>query len=136
MNNRKKIVGLGFLTYLLGIIIFLLVSYLVFIVTPKHEDWELFTFNMFGCLLIYGAAIIPYLMFFLLTNFKKIKNYLVIIVLILSIELVSLVITQESIIISILTTMVTDKNYILIAYPLVIVFSYIISKRFLNVKFL
>ena len=136
MNNRKKIIGLGFLTYLLGIIIFLLANYLMFIVIPKYKDWELFSFNLFGCLILYGSAIIPYLMFFLLINLKKIKNYLVIIVLLLSIELMSLVITKESIIISILTTMVVNKNYILIVYPLAIVLSYIVSKKFLNIKFL
>ena len=45
MESRKKLFSLGILTYTLGILLFTIVSYAMFILLPKIKDWELFSFN-------------------------------------------------------------------------------------------
>ncbi len=135
MENRKKLFGLGILTYALGVVLFLIVNYLVFIVLPKIEDWELFSFNFYGSLLLYGLAIIPYILFALLIKLNIVKSYIIIVVLILSVELISFLVAGQSIIVTILTSMKSNGNYILIAYPLILLISYFVSKRILRVSF-
>ncbi len=135
MKSRKKLVGLGILTYVLGIVIFLVISYLVLVFLPEIEDWELFGFNFYGVLLFYGVAILPYLLFASLIKLDKVKTYLVLGVMFLSVELISFLMSGQSIIISIFTDMLDNENYILIAYPLTLLISYFISKRILRVKF-
>ncbi|MCC4230056.1 hypothetical protein [Zunongwangia profunda] len=135
MKSRKKLVGLGILTYVLGIVIFLVISYLVLVFLPEIEDWELFGFNFYSVLLFYGVAILPYLLFASLIKLDKVKTYLVLGVMFLSVELISFLMSGQSIIISIFTDMLDNENYILIAYPLTLLISYFISKRILRVKF-
>lgn len=135
MKSRKKLFGLGVLTYVLAIILFLIISYTTFVILPEIEDWELFSFNFYAVLLFYGIAILPYLLFASLIKLGILKNYLVLGVIILSVELISLVISGQSIMASIFTDMLENKNYILIAYPLTILISYFISKRALKIKF-
>jgi len=135
MESRKKLFSLGILTYLLGILLFLIVSYIMFILLPKIKDWELFSFNFYGSLLFYGVATLPYLLFASLIKLDKVKSYMVIAVILLSVELISFIISGQSIIVTILTSMKSSENYILIAYPLVLLISYFISKRILRIKF-
>jgi hypothetical protein len=53
-------------------------------------------------------------------------------IMLVSMEIVSLLIAGESIMISIFTTMIKDKNYILLAYPSLLVICYYISKKILK----
>ena len=108
---------------------------LVLVFLPEIEDWELFGFNFYSVLLFYGVAILPYLLFASLIKLDKVKTYLVLGVMFLSVELISFLMSGQSIIISIFTDMLDNENYILIAYPLTLLISYFISKRILRVKF-
>jgi hypothetical protein len=135
MESRKKLFSLGILTYTLGILLFTIVSYAMFILLPKIKDWELFSFNFYGCLLFYGVAILPYLLFASLIKLDNIKPYMLIAVILLNVELISFLISGQSIIATILTSMKSSENYILIAYPLVLLMSYFISKRILKINF-
>ena len=88
-----------------------------------------------GCLLFYGVAILPYLLFASLIKLDNIKPYMLIAVILLNVELISFLISGQSIIATILTSMKSSENYILIAYPLVLLMSYFISKRILKINF-
>lgn len=135
MESRKKLFKLGILTYVLGILLFLIVCYVMFILLPKIKDWELFSFNFYGSLLFYSVAILPYFLFTSLIKLDKVKSYMVIAVILLSVELISFIISGQSIMATILTSWKSRENYILIAYPLVLLISYFISKRLLKINF-
>lgn len=135
MENRKKLFSLGVLTYILSILLFLTISFVIFILLPKISDWELFSFNLYGGLLFYGLAILPYSLFASFVKLDKVKSYIIIVVLLFSTELVALVISGKSILLAIITSMVKDENYILLAYPLVLIMSYFIIKRILRISF-
>jgi hypothetical protein len=132
MTSKKKLITLGALTYLLSIALFQIVNYISFIIIPKHKDWELFSFNFYGSILFFGLAMIPYALLILLINKKRIKYSIIVLIMLVSMEIVSLLIAGESIMISIFTTMIKDKNYILLAYPSLLVICYYISKKILK----
>lgn len=135
MLTRNKLLGLGVLTYLLGMLIFLIVNCLRFLILPKIQDWQLFSFNFFGNLMFYGIAILLYLFAASIVALNKIKSYMVIVFILLSFDIISILISGQSIWISIFANMKSDENYILLAYPLVLVVSYFLSKRILKVNF-
>ena len=136
MITKKKLAGLGFATYGLATALIISISFFVFILYPRIEDWELFSYNFYGAVLIYGGSVIPFLVFTYLVKLEKLNSLLIIAVLIASAELVSLIISGgELVLLSIFTTMFKDENYILLAYPLSLVLSYFIMSKLLKVDF-
>ena len=136
MTSRKKLVGLGFTTYGLATALIISVSYFVFILYPRIEDWELFSYNFYGAVMIHGVSLIPFLLFVYLIKLEKLNSFLVLAVLIVSAELASLVISGgESILLTIFSSMLKDENYMLLVYPFSLVASFFIMRKLLKIDF-
>jgi len=132
--NQKKIIGLGFISYAIATIIVLISSYVLHVLMPEHEDWELFSFNLFGSITLFAASIVLLaISSFILKNIK-LSKVLFLIILIVLLEISSIAIAGNSIILTIFTTMAKDNNWIMIAYPIAVVLGYLISMRIINIK--
>ena len=133
MITQKKLAGLGFGTYGLATALVISVSYLVLIFFPRIEDWELFSYNFYGSIFIYGLALFFYLIFLSLIKPDRIKWYSIFLVLFIGMEVSALVQAGASITFSIFTTMVMDENYILLAYPIFLILSFVIFLKLLRI---
>lgn len=131
MNKQK--IRLSIFIYLISIILFNIINYIYFIIYPRIEDWELFSYNFFGSLIFFISSAILFSIFLLILNNKKLNEYLISITLIILLEVSSILIASQSILYTIATTMIEDSNYILIFYPIVILFSYQFCKRVLKI---
>ncbi|TCI84446.1 hypothetical protein [Tenacibaculum sp. M341] len=132
--NRKKIILLGTLTYILGLILFNIFNYTLNIVLPEFKDWELFSFNFYGSLLFYIISMVLYIILFILVKTLKINSLILLVILVLLPEIPAIFMAGNSIIISIFTTMVKDQNYTLLLYPLTIIIAYFLSKKIIDLK--
>jgi|GEM_PF-4332960 len=123
-------------TYLIAIPIFLILNFLKFIVIPKIADWELFSFNLYTCLILF---IISSLIFFLLGLIikRRINIYIIFALTMILPDIISLTLSGESIYINIFTSMVRNDNYILIAYPVSLIISFLIiikKSKFIGIE--
>lgn len=133
MINQKKIIGLGTLSYIISIIILLLSSYVIFILLGSNEDWELFSFNFFAAIGFYGLSILLLTVTSFIIKKLKIDNIIFLILLLILLEISSLIIAKDSITLRIFSTMIEDKNWILLMYPIAVILSFFISKRILKI---
>ena len=98
---------------------------LMFLVFTKINDWELFSYNFFGSFIIYSLSFLIYFILSLFLNFIISNFVFKLLTLLLLVDFVSLLIAEKSMILTIFTNMIKDKNYILIFYPLSIFISLI-----------
>lgn len=126
--ERNKLKTIGIATYLAAIPIFLVLSFLLFIAFSKIIDWELFSFNLYTCMVLF---LLSSLVCFLLSfGIKQMNNYLLAALVMILPDLISLIVSGDSIYVNIFSTMVKDDNYILLAYPISLLVSFfIISKN-------
>lgn len=122
MRLDKQNIGFSVRWYFITLIIFNCFSCLIFLVFTKNNDWELFSFNFFGSFIIYTLSFLVYFILSLFLNFINSNSLFRLITLLVLIDLVSLFIAEKSIALSIFTNMVKDENYILLFYPLSLIF--------------
>ncbi len=135
MISQKKIIGLGFLSYGIASVIVLISSYILLVLLPKHEDWELFSYNLYGSIILFTASIVLLAISSFFMKNIKLNNVLILIILIILLEVSSIIIAENSIILTVFTTMAEDGSWFLIAYPVAIVIGYFISKKALKITF-
>jgi hypothetical protein len=131
MKNTNKNIKLVIMTYLLGILMFNILSYLINIIIPNNADWEIFSFNLFGSLSFYGIALIIFIGLSFIISFDKIKKIILLLFLIFLVEISCLLITSESITFELLKIISLEKNksynYTLLLYPTTLLTTFIIS---------
>jgi len=118
MKLNKQDIEFSIKWYFTTLIIFNCFSCLIFLVFPENKDWELFSFNFFGSLIIYTLS---FLIFFGLSKFLDFINrgsFSRLITLLILMDLISIFIANKSIVFSIFTSMIETENYILLFYPL------------------
>lgn len=124
MSNREKSI-FCIKWYLTTLFIFNSFNFLLFLVIESNKEWELFSFNFFGSVAIYTLSFLLYKALTLLFDFVT-KNFVYqFITLCVLIELLSLFF-NESIIVSIVSDMTSNGNYILLFYPISLFVSLII----------
>ncbi len=127
--NQKDIFFLGVRTYSLAIVIFNLFNSIVFLFYPKVKDWELFSYNFYGCLLFFFLSMILFSITSFLSRFLKFNSLFLLLIMIFLIEISAFIIADTSIA-KLILDIVTGKNnnYIMMFYPLSVIISYVFVK--------
>lgn len=126
--NLKRIVKIIIFTYVIGIVIFNVMNYLIFIAFPKVKDWELFSYNFYGSLIFYSISAVLFYLISWIYDIEKLGEIKASIILIVLLDISSILVAGQSILLTIVTTMISDRNYILVFYPIIILITYKVSK--------
>ena len=108
-------------SYLFLILIFTVINFLIHIVSNKIANWEFFSYNFFGSIIVYLlVSIFCYLLFMI---FPKVIYHPVygLFFLLIFLELSFFLISGTSLSYVILKYMVPEKNYIMLFYPLCLI---------------
>ena len=113
-------------SYAITLIIFNFFNYLIFLILNQNKDFELFSFNLFGSFIFYTFSFCVFYIFSLFLNLRNLNLFSKFIFLFILVEFCSLFFAQKSITVSIFTNMINQRNYILLFYPLSLIFSLIV----------
>lgn len=126
---------LGLSTYLLAMIFFSIFTYLEFIIIPDNENWEMFSYSIYGNISFYGLAIVLYIIISYIINLNKFNDYILLLILILLIELSTLIITQKSLVVSAYEEFLKEgNNYNIILYPILVIVFFFICRIILGLN--
>ena len=116
--------------YLQLVVIFNLINFVIHIVLNKVADWELFSYNFFGSIIVYLLVSILCYLFWRVFP-KAIFHPLFGVLLLVFLEFSFLTISGTSLTYAILNHMLAEQNYILLLYP----FCLILVGIYIKLKF-
>ncbi|MFT5438089.1 MAG: hypothetical protein ACI840_002750 [Ulvibacter sp.] len=134
MESKKKFINFGILTYVLAFLLFNLWNYINSIIIPQNKDWEIFSYTFFASIMLYGIALVLFIILSLFIKSKKMNRLLTLILVYVLIEVVAILILKESIIISIFKTIFLENggNYVSFLFPISLIISYFISYKIIK----
>lgn len=129
MTNTKEVTKLGIYTYGFALLIFSVLS-VIYSLASKDSNSELFGFNIFGSLLIYGVSAILFMIIISFIDIKNATNTFLIIILLFLIEIPAIFSMGSFILFSAFKY----DNPFSLCYYLAVLIAYQISKRKLKIK--